>query len=93
MRLSISVYLVVFNEIIIGVLLQQLPSDLIAMIDPVTAIGLVSWILTFVGAAEKILKLSWTLYNSAEGYSEETQIRLELADSLNSISNRIVLAH
>ncbi|KAH6720649.1 hypothetical protein BKA61DRAFT_595271 [Leptodontidium sp. MPI-SDFR-AT-0119] len=63
------------------------------MIDPVTAIGLVSGILSFVGAAEKILKLSWMLYNSVEGCSEETQIRLELADSMNSISNRIVRTH
>jgi hypothetical protein len=58
--------------------------------DPVTAIGLVSGIFSVVGAAEKILKLSWTLYNSVEGSSEETQMRLELADSMNSISNRII---
>lgn len=62
------------------------------MMDPVTAISLVSGILTFVGAAEKILKLSWTLYNSVEGCSEETRARLELANSMNSISKRIVLA-
>ena len=90
---SVNVYSAVFNVIITSVLLQQLPSDLTAMIDPVTAIGLVSGILSFVGAAEKILKLSWTLYNSVEGCSEEAQIRLELADSMNSISNRIVSAH
>lgn len=91
-RPSVNVYSAVFNVIIIGVLIQQLPSDLAAMIDPVTAISLVSGVLSFVGAAEKVLKLSWILYNSVEGCSEETQVRLELADSMNSISNRIVPA-
>ncbi|KAK3945204.1 hypothetical protein QBC46DRAFT_337054 [Diplogelasinospora grovesii] len=57
--------------------------------DPVTAISLVSGILSFVGTAEKILKLSWTLYNSVEGSSEETEIRLMLADSMAIISKRI----
>lgn len=62
------------------------------MIDPITAIGLVSGILSFVGAAGKILTLSRTLYNSVEGSSDEIQIRLDLADSMNAISNRIVPA-
>ncbi|KAL2130780.1 hypothetical protein VTI74DRAFT_5960 [Chaetomium olivicolor] len=48
--------------------------------DPATAIGLVSGILTFVDAARKVLKLSWTLYNSIEGSSEETAMRLKLAE-------------
>jgi len=50
--------------------------------DPVTIIGLVSGILSFIDAAEKTLKLSWALYNSAEGSSEETEMRLKLADSM-----------
>lgn len=50
--------------------------------DPVTTIGLVSGILSFIDAAEKILKLSWALYNSAEGSSEETEARLKLTDSM-----------
>jgi hypothetical protein len=58
--------------------------------DPITAISLVSGILTFVGAAEKILKLSWSLYNTVEGSSEETKLRLDLANSMNSISNHII---
>ncbi|KAF7555937.1 hypothetical protein G7Z17_g1815 [Cylindrodendrum hubeiense] len=58
--------------------------------DPATAIGIVSGILSFVGAAEKILKLSWTLYNSVEGSSEETEMRLKLADSMAVISKRMI---
>lgn len=92
-RPSINVYSAIFNVIIIDILIQQLPSDLTAMMDPVTAISLVSGVLSFVSAAEKVLKLSWALYNSVEGCSEETQIRLELADSMNSILSRIVPAH
>jgi len=57
--------------------------------DPVTTIGLVSGILTFVDAAGKILKLSWALYNSAEGSSEETEMRLKLADSMAVILKRL----
>lgn len=63
------------------------------MIDPFTAIGLVSGILTFVDAAAKTLELSWKLYNSVEGCSEETEIRLALGDSMKSISKLIVPAH
>lgn len=58
--------------------------------DPVTAIGLVSGILSFVGAAGKVLKLSWTLYNSLEGSSEETETRTKLADSMAVMSKRIL---
>lgn len=58
--------------------------------DPVTAIGLVSGILSFVDTAGKILKLSWTLYNSVEGSSEETQMRLGLADDMAVLSQRII---
>lgn len=58
--------------------------------DPATAIGLVSGILAFVGAAEKILKLSWTLYNSVEGSPEETEMRLKLDDSMTAIWKRII---
>lgn len=59
---------------------KSFPRPLLTM-DPVTTIGLVSGILTFIDAADKILKLSWALYNSAEGSSEETEMRLKLADS------------
>lgn len=58
--------------------------------DPATAIGLVSGILSFVGAAEKILKLTWTLYNSVEGSSEETETRLKVAESMTVIGNQIL---
>lgn len=58
--------------------------------DPITGIGLVSGILSFVGAAETILKLSRTIYTSVEGSSEATQMRLKLADSINSISKCII---
>lgn len=58
--------------------------------DPATAIGLVSGILTFLGAAEKILKLSWTLYNSVEGSSEETAMRLKLAESMAVMWTRMI---
>lgn len=57
--------------------------------DPVVAIGLVSGILSFVGAAGKILKLSWTLYNSVEGTSEETAMRLKLAENMAAITTRM----
>lgn len=57
--------------------------------DPFTAIGLVSGILTFVGAAEKAVKLSWTLYNSVEGSSDETEIRLKLCDSMAIVTKKI----
>jgi hypothetical protein len=57
--------------------------------DPVTTIGLVSGILSFVDAAEKILKLSWELYNSVEGSPEETEMRLKLADSTAVIWKRL----
>jgi len=50
--------------------------------DPVTTIGLVSGILSFIDATAKILKLSWALYNSAEGSSDETEIRSKLAGSM-----------
>lgn len=53
--------------------------------DPVTAISLVSGILTFVGAAEKILQLSWSIYNSVEGSSEETEMRSRLNDSMAAL--------
>lgn len=59
--------------------------------DPATAIGLVSGILSFVGAAEKIMKLTWTLYNSVEGSSEETETRLKVAESMTIIGDRLVL--
>jgi len=57
--------------------------------DPVTTISLVSGILSFIDAAEKILKLSWALYNSTEGSSEETEMRLKLADSTAVIWKRL----
>jgi hypothetical protein len=60
--------------------------------DPITAISLVSSILSFAGAAEKILKLSWVLYNSVEGSSEDTEMRLKLADSMAVMCKRIVPA-
>jgi len=53
--------------------------------DPATIIGVVSGILTFVGTAEKILKLSWTIYNSVEGSSEEIGLRLKLNDAMADI--------
>ncbi len=53
--------------------------------DPVTTIGLVSGILTFIDAAGKVLKLSWALYDSAEGSLEENEMRLKLADSTADI--------
>jgi hypothetical protein len=58
--------------------------------DPVVAIGLVSGILSFVGAAGKILKSSWTLYNSVEGTSEETAMRLKLAENMAVITTRMI---
>lgn len=57
--------------------------------DPVTTIGLVSGILSFIDAAQKILTLSWALYNSAEGSSEETEMRLKLADSMADVWKRL----
>ena len=56
--------------------------------DPVSAIGIVSGILSFVGAATKVLNPSWTMYHSVEGSSEETEMRLELADSIIVLSSR-----
>ena len=61
--------------------------------DPITAISLVSSILSFVGVAEKILKLSWILYNSVEGSSEETEMRLKLDNSMAVILKRIIPAN
>lgn len=61
--------------------------------DPVTAISVVSGILTFVDHAAKILKLAWTLYNSVEGSSEETEVRLKLAQSMSDQSKRIIPAN
>lgn len=58
--------------------------------DPATAIGLVSGILSFVGAAGKILKLSWTLYNAVEGTSEETAMRSKLAEDMAVIGTRMI---
>lgn len=58
--------------------------------DPATAIGLVSGILSFVSAAAKILELSWTLYNSVEGSSEETAMRLKLAESMTAMATRMI---
>lgn len=58
--------------------------------DPATVIGLVSGILSFVDAAGKILKLSWGLYNSLEGTSEETEMRLKLTDNMAVIWKRII---
>lgn len=57
--------------------------------DPATAIGLVSGILSFVGTAGKVLTLAWTLYNSVEGSLEETETRLKLANSMVVISKHI----
>lgn len=57
--------------------------------DPVTTIGLVSAILSFIDAAGKIINLTWALYNSAEGSSEETEMRLKLADSTTVICKRL----
>ena len=65
-------------------------SHFLVSMDPTSAIGLVSGIITLVGLAEKILKLSWTLYNSVEGSSEETQLRLKLDDSMAAIWKRII---
>lgn len=58
--------------------------------DPATAIGLVSGILSFISAADKILKLTWTLYNSVEGSSEETETQLKVVESMIVIGNRVV---
>ncbi len=58
--------------------------------DPVTAIGLVSGILSIVSAAEKTLKLSWTLYKTVEGSSEETATRLKLAESMTAVAARMI---
>lgn len=60
--------------------------------DPATAIGVVSGILTFTSAAGKILKLSRNIYHSIDGSSEETQMRLQLAESMSTIANRISLS-
>lgn len=60
------------------------------IMDPATAIGLVSGILSFVGAVDKILKLTWTLYNSVEGSSEETETRSKVDESMNEIGRLII---
>lgn len=88
---SVNVCLTLLNIITSAVRFQKkVFSHSPATMDPVTTIGLVSAILSFVGAAEKTLKLAWTLYNSAEGSSEETEMRLKLADSMAVIWKRII---
>ena len=58
--------------------------------DPVTIIGVVSGILSFVGAAEKVLRLAWEIHNSVEGSSEDTEMRLKLAESVSEISKQTI---
>lgn len=61
--------------------------------DAITAIGLVSGIITFVDTGTKLLKLARTLYNSVEGSSKETETRLMLADCMATISKRPIPTH
>lgn len=58
--------------------------------DPVTAIGLVSGVLTFSGAAGKTIKSAWSLYKSVEGSSDENKIRLELMESMKLTTQQIL---
>jgi hypothetical protein len=60
------------------------------MMDPLTAISLVSGILSLVGATEKILKLTWTLYNSVEQSSEEIETRSKIANSMDFVGKLII---
>jgi hypothetical protein len=61
--------------------------------DPATAVGVASGILTFINTAEKVLRLAYTLYNSVDGSSEESKIRLKVADSINECSKWFIDAH
>jgi hypothetical protein len=54
--------------------------------DPATAVGVASGILTFINTAEKVLRLAYTLCHSVDGSSEESRIRLKVADSIKEMS-------
>ncbi|KAH9883760.1 hypothetical protein F4778DRAFT_765090 [Xylariomycetidae sp. FL2044] len=60
--------------------------------DPASAIGVASGVLSFIDGATKILKLARVLYESEEGSVEEIEVRLRLAQSISDQSKQIIPA-
>ncbi|KAK7962048.1 uncharacterized protein PG986_002873 [Apiospora aurea] len=60
--------------------------------DPVSAIGVVSAAVTFVDTTAKVLKTAWKIYNSIEGSTEETELRLKLSQYVSDATQRLIPA-
>ncbi|KAK8075374.1 hypothetical protein PG997_010037, partial [Apiospora hydei] len=60
--------------------------------DPVFVIGVVSAALTFVDTTAKALKIAWTIYNSVEGSTEETELQSKLSQYTGDATQRLIPA-
>ncbi len=61
------------------------------VIDPISAIGAASAVLSFVDTAAKVLRLAWELYDSVEGTYEENRMRDVVAGAMKDLSTELVL--
>lgn len=58
--------------------------------DPVTALGVISAAIAITDGVAKTLGLAREIYNSVEGSSEETELRLKLSERVRDVSQRLI---